>query len=164
VIRTPSQTVGPFYTIGLCRRDENELVSPDDPSAVVLHGELFDGEGTPIPDGMIEVWDPVGRRWGRCGTHPVDGRSAGAFSFLVQVPDSVPGEAPHLELYVFARGLLKHQWTRVYFDELDANEADPVIAGLDEADRSRLVAVRDDRGLRFDIHMQGAHETVFFRT
>ena len=65
---------------------------------------------------------------------------------------------------MFARGLLKHQWTRIYFDELDANEADPVLAGLDEADRSRLVAVRDDRGLRFDVHLQGAHETVFFRT
>ena len=164
MIKTPSQTVGPFYTIGLCRRDESELVSPEDPSAVVLHGVLFDGDGTPVPDGMIELWDPAGRRWGRCGTHPVDGSPGGAFSFVVPAPEALPGQAPHLELYVFARGLLKHQWTRIYFDEPGANEADPVLAALDEADRSRLVAVRDGRGLRFDVHLQGAHETVFFRT
>ena len=114
---------------------------------------------------MIEVWEPVERRWGRCGTHPVDGRPGGAFSFVISMPAALPGHAPHLEVYVFARGLLKHQWTRMYFpDELDANAADPVLAGLDEADRARLVAAREDGGLRFDIHMQGARETVFFAT
>ncbi|MGZ4338052.1 MAG: protocatechuate 3,4-dioxygenase subunit alpha [Gaiellaceae bacterium] len=156
--KTPSQTVGPFYAIGLCRDSANELVPPDDPSAIPLRGELLDGEGTPIADGMIEVWQPVERRWGRCGTHP-----DGAFSFVISKPAAPAGQAPHVEIYVFARGLLKHQLTRMYFpDELAANAADPVLAGLSEADRALLVADREPEGLRFDIHMQGARETVFF--
>ena len=160
MMRTPSQTVGPYYTIGLDRRTENELVPAGDPAAIALHGELLDGEGDPNTDGMVEVWQPVERRWGRSGTHP-----AGSFSFLISKPAAPPGEAPHLEIYVFARGLLKHQLTRMYFpDELDANAADPVFAALDEADRARLVAEREDGGLRFDIHLQGARESIFFAT
>jgi protocatechuate 3,4-dioxygenase alpha subunit len=164
-MKTPSQTVGPYYAIGLCRRVENELVPPDDRSAVVLRGELLDGDGTPIPDGMIEIWEPVERRWGRCGTQAVDGRPGGAFSFVISTPPALPGRAPHLEIFVHARGLLKHQRTRMYFpDELNANTADPILAGLSEGDRERLVAAREDGGLRFDIHMQGTRETVFFAT
>jgi len=159
-MKTPSQTVGPFYAIGLCRSNEHELVSPDDSSAIVLRGELLDGEGASIVDGMIEVWQPVERKWGRCGTHP-----DGTFSFVISRPAAPAGEAPHLDIHVFARGLLKHQRTRMYFpDELDANAADPVFAGLGEADRARLVADREDGGLRFDIHLQGARETIFFST
>ena len=159
-MKTPSQTVGPFYAIGLCRRNEHELVSADDPAAIALHGTLLDGEGAPIGDGMIEVWQPVERRWGRCGTDP-----DGAFSFVISKPAAPAGPAPHLDIHVFARGLLKHQRTRMYFpDELDANAADPVLAALDEDDRARLVADREDGGLRFDIHMQGARETIFFST
>ena len=128
-------------------------------------GELLDGDGTPITDGMIEVCEPVERRWGRCGTHPVDGRPGGAFSFVVSMPTPLPGAAPHLEVFVHARGLLKHQWTRMYFpDELAANAADPILARLGEAERARLVAAPEDGGLRFDIHMQGTRETVFFAT
>jgi protocatechuate 3,4-dioxygenase alpha subunit len=160
VTKTPSQTVGPYYAIGLCRRGANELVAPADPSAIVLRGELLDGEGARITDGMIEVWQPVDHRWGRSGSDP-----DGTFSFVVSKPVAPAGQAPHLDLYVFARGLLKHQLTRMYFpDELDANAADPVFAALSEADRARLVADREDGGLRFDIHMQGARETIFFST
>ena len=159
-MKTPSQTVGPYYAIGLCRRDDNVLVPPDDPSAIVLRGDLLDGDGVPVGDGMIEVWDAGARRWGRSGTHP-----DGAFSFSISKPAAAVGEAPHLEVYVFARGLLKHQRTRMYFpDEPEANAADPVLAGLGEDDRARLVAERQDGGLRFDIHLQGARETVFFAT
>jgi protocatechuate 3,4-dioxygenase alpha subunit len=126
----------------------------------VLRGELVDGDGVAITDGMIEVWQPVERLWGRCGTHP-----DGAFSFVISKPAARAGQAPHLELYVFARGLLQHQLTRMYFpDEPEANAADPVFAGLVEADRARLVADREDDGLRFDIHLQGARETIFFST
>jgi protocatechuate 3,4-dioxygenase alpha subunit len=160
VTKTPSQTVGPYYAIGLCRSSENELVSPGDPSAIALRGELLDGEGDPITDGMVEVWQPVERRWGRSGTHP-----DGSFSFVISKPAAPVGQAPHLDIYVFARGLLKHQLTRMYFpDELEANAADPVLAGLGEADRARLVAEEEDDGLRFDIHLQGARESIFFAT
>lgn len=155
---TPSQTVGPFYAIGLCRRAENELVPHDAPGAVTLAGTLFDGAGDPIVDGVIEVWDAVGGRWGRCGT---DG--AGRFSFQLVKPDPGPQGAPRLDVYVFARGLLKHQLTRIYFpDEAEANAADPVLAQLSEADRATLVADGEDGALRFDIRMQAERATVFF--
>ena len=152
--RTPSQTVGPYYAIGLCRRSDNELVS----DGIRLAGTLFDGDGAPVVDGMIELWDPVDRLWGRSGTQP-----EGAFSFVVTKPPARGGQAPHLLVYVFARGLLKHQLTRIYFpDEPEANDADPVLSSLEEPDRARLVAEQDDGGLRFDIHLQGDLETIFF--
>jgi protocatechuate 3,4-dioxygenase alpha subunit len=155
---TPSQTVGPFYAIGLCRTPDNELVPPDDASARTLVGTLFDGAGEPIVDGVVEVWDAVGGRWGRSGT---DGQ--GRFSFVVAKPEPGPHGAPHLDVYVFARGLLKHQLTRIYFpDEAGANGADPVLASLSDADRATLVADEADGALRFDIRMQGEQATVFF--
>jgi protocatechuate 3,4-dioxygenase alpha subunit len=151
--RTPSQTVGPYYEIGLCRRRENELA----PGGRQLEGRLLDGVGEPITDGMIEVWDASTRRWGRSGT---DGQ--GRFRFSVEKPAPVTG-APHLDVFVFARGLLRHQLTRVYFpDEDEANAADPVLGGLDDADRMTLVARKEDGRLRFDIRMQGDGATVFF--
>jgi len=156
--RTPSQTVGPFYSIGLSRDPQNELADPHDPRAVRLRGLLIDGQGAPIPDGMVELWDSVGRRWGRSGTEG-DGR----FSFVVTKPEARAGEAPRFDVLVFARGLLKHELTRVYFpDEDEANAADPVLAGLDDAGRATLVAAAENGALRFDIRMQGDRHTVFF--
>jgi protocatechuate 3,4-dioxygenase alpha subunit len=147
VLRTPSQTVGPFYTIGLCRQPDNELVPRDDSGAVQLIGQLLDGENMPVSDGVIEVWDPSASRWGRCGTDP-----DGSFSFTV-------ARATHLEVHVFARGLLQHQLTRVYFP--DAGE-DAVLSALDAAERETLIAEQEDGALRFDIRLQGDRETVFF--
>jgi protocatechuate 3,4-dioxygenase alpha subunit len=154
---TPSQTVGPYYAIGLSRRTENELVPPSDPGAVTLTGRLLDGEGDPI-DGMIELWDAAGR-WGRSGTD-----AEGRFSFVVAKPRAgAAGDAPRLDVHVFARGLLKHQLTRIYFpDEAAANAADPVLSRLPEEERATLVAEAEDGALRFDIHMQGDRATVFF--
>ena len=150
--RTPSQTVGPFYAIGLCRRVDNEL----DPDGFRLHGSVLDGEGAPVGDAVVEIWD--GDRWGRSGTD-ADGR----FSFTVTKPRTRDGDAPRFDAYVFARGLLKHQLTRIYFpDEERANAADPVLSSLDEEERATLVAEQDDGGLRFDIRMQGERQTVFF--
>jgi protocatechuate 3,4-dioxygenase, alpha subunit len=154
-VKTPSQTVGPFYSIGLSRLPQNELADPNDPAAVRLAGRLLDGQGDPIADGMVEAWDPAGRRWGRSGTD-ADGR----FSFVLTRPDALPGEAPRLDVFVFARGLLRHQLTRVYFPGEPANETDPVLAALPEDDRATLVASDEGGGLRFDIRMQGG--TVFF--
>ena len=157
-MKTPSQTVGPFYTIGLSRSAQNELADPRDPAATRLVGLLLDGQGEPVADGMIEAWDPAGKRWGRSGTD-----SEGRFSFVVTKPDALPGEAPHLDVFVFARGLLRHQLTRVYWpDEAAANEADPVLSRLDR-EGATLVAEQEDGALRFDIHMQGDRATVFFQ-
>jgi protocatechuate 3,4-dioxygenase, alpha subunit len=154
---TPSQTVGPFYTLGLCREPAHELIPPSDRAAVWLRGRLLDGEGEPV-DGVVEVWDHIGRRWGRCGTDG-DGR----FAFTIARPAGAGADAPRLDVYVFARGLLKHQLTRIYFpDEPDANAADPVLSGLDEDDRATLIAQPGGDGLQFDIRMQGEAATVFF--
>jgi protocatechuate 3,4-dioxygenase, alpha subunit len=156
--RTPSQTVGPFYSIGLSRDPQNELASRDDLGAVQMIGQLIDGQGAPISDGMVELWDGVARRWGRSGTD-----AEGRFSFVVTKPEAWPGEAPRFDVLVFARGLLKHELTRVYFpDETEANSADPVLSGLGEAERATLVAEAENGALRFDIRMQGDGHTVFF--
>ena len=159
--RTPSQTVGPYYAIGLTRAPrapQNELVERSDPGSLRLIGQLLDGQGAPIGDGMVELWDGVAKRWGRSGTD-----SEGRFSFLVAKPDPRPGEAPRFDVLVFARGMLKHELTRIYFpDEAEANAADPVLSGLDEAGRATLVAEAEDGALRFDIRMQGDRHTVFF--
>jgi protocatechuate 3,4-dioxygenase, alpha subunit len=156
--RTPSQTVGPYYAIGLCRRAENELADPGDPASLRLHGQLLDGENRPVPDGMVEVWDHVGQVWARSGTD-----SEGRFQFVVAKPSAAGGEAPRLDVVVFARGLLRHQLTRVYFpDETQQNAADPVYAALADQQRQTLVAEPEDGALRFDIHLQGDRQTTFF--
>lgn len=157
-MKTPSQTVGPFYSIGLARRSENELVESAAPGALRIVGQLIDGDDTPIPDGMVEIWQAADRRWGRSGTD-----DEGRFSFVAPKSTALPGEAPRLDVYVFARGLLKHQLTRMYFpDEAEANAADPVLSSLTKRERETLVAEADGSTLRFDIHMQGEHATVFF--
>ena len=120
-----------------------------------LIGALLDGQGTPIGDGMIELWD--GRRWARSATG-----SEGRFSFTVAKPPARPGETPRLDVYVFARGLLRHQLTRIYFPD-EPNDSDPVFASLSETERETLLAMREDGALRFDIRMQGDRATVFFR-
>lgn len=141
---TPSQTVGPFYSIGLCRRSDNEL----DPDGIELRGTLYDGQGERVPDGMIEIWDAAARAWGRCGT----AEEAGGFRFRV------PRDAAVLEAFVFSRGMLRHERTRVYLREGD----DDVWDALDDAQRERLLARRDGDALVFDIRMQGEDATVFF--
>ncbi len=180
----PSQTVGPYLAIGLTRDlITPQVVDPADPRAVRLRGTLLDGAGEPVPDGMIEIWQanaagryahPADDRtdleledgflgFGRSGTAP-DGR----FEFVTVKPGRVPWpggglQAPHLEVGVFARGLLKRVVTRVYFpDEAEANAADPVLSRLDDTARATLVAVAEDGGLRFDIRLQGPGQTTFF--
>jgi protocatechuate 3,4-dioxygenase alpha subunit len=156
------------------------------PGSFWITGQLFDGSGDPVVDGLIETWqaDPDGRF-----DHPDDPRGAakpaipgfrgfgrsetdahGRFRILTVKPGRLPTaegaeEAPHIDISVFARGLLDRVVTRLYFpDEIAANDADPVLASIDDPRlRSTLVASSgDDGGLRFDIHLQGAHETAFF--
>jgi protocatechuate 3,4-dioxygenase alpha subunit len=180
---SPSQTVGPYLEIGLLREPiTGEVVSRDDPGALVIRGLLTDGEGVPVPDGMVEIWqaNAAGRY-----AHPADareqlaleegflgfGRSGtadeGRFEFVTVKPGAVPHpdgglQAPHLAVGVFARGLLKRLVTRMYFpDEEAANGADPVLGLLSAEERSTLVAVQDDGFLRFDIRLQGPEQTTF---
>ncbi len=159
---TPSQTVGPFLQIGLVGRIGAELV-PGGPVRVA--GRVLDGAGEPVPDALVEVWQADGGGsyanglFGRCDT-PEEGR----FEFRTVVPGAVDGQAPHLEISVFARGLLKRVVTRMYFPgEAEANAADPVLAAIPAERRSTLVArAEPDGSLWFDIRLQGADETVFF--
>jgi protocatechuate 3,4-dioxygenase alpha subunit len=181
---TPSQTVGPFLHIGLDWPDGPYVVPEGTPGAFWIRGQVFDGAGNPVVDGMVETWqadpegrfnhpdDPRGARepsvpgfrgFGRCAT---DGE--GRYGILTVKPGALPEpnggvEAPHINLSVFARGLLHRLVTRLYFpDEPAANEADPVLRSLDPERRRTLLATAAPDGLRFDIHLQGEHETVFF--
>jgi protocatechuate 3,4-dioxygenase alpha subunit len=182
---TPSQTVGPFLSIGLPWADGPDVVPEGTTGAVRIAGTLTDGAGAPVPDGLIEIWqaDPAGRfahpddprgpvdsgfrGFGRCATD-----AAGGFWFRTVKPGTLPcegdlAEAPHLDVSVFARGMLHRLVTRIYFpDETIANAADPVLRDLDPAERALLTALpQPDGTLRFDIRLQaGADgpETPFF--
>ena len=152
---TPSQTVGPFFRLGLCVRPNEEVVPAETGGAVRIRGLVLDGAGEPVPDALLEVAQDG--QFARCGTD-----SEGAFHFVVRKPAAAGGEAPHLDVTVFARGLLRQLQTRMYFpDETEANIADPALQAAGER-RDTLIA-RADRGvLRFDIRLQGDDETVFF--
>jgi protocatechuate 3,4-dioxygenase beta subunit len=152
--RTPSQTVGPFFEFGLCRRVQNQPVAPAAPDAVRIAGRILDGEGAPVPDALVEIWPP----WGRCGSD-ADGR----YSFVTRRPSAARGQAPHLALLVFARGLLKPVLTRLYLPGDPANETDPVLSGIPDADeRATLIAVAEEGAVRFDVRLQGERQTAFF--
>ncbi|QFZ19534.1 protocatechuate 3,4-dioxygenase subunit alpha [Saccharothrix syringae] len=176
---TPSQTVGPFLHIGLVWDDGPHVVPEGTPGGVWLRGRVFDGAGEPIADALVETWqaDPDGRfdhpddprgpvpgwrGFGRCDT------VAGSYAIHTVVPGPVPGpggttQAPHLDVSVFARGMLHRVVTRVYFPEhADAHADDPVLRSVPEDRRHTLVATRVDDGYRFDVRLQGDGETVFF--
>jgi protocatechuate 3,4-dioxygenase alpha subunit len=174
---TPSQTVGPFFHFGLEMRDR--LVDPADPDAIRIHGTVRDGDGEPVGDALVEVWQA--NRHGRYA-HPEDDREdvpleegfdgfgrvgtdpGGRFEVVTVKPGATPGQAPHIAVSVFARGMLQRAVTRIYFpDEQDANATDPVLSSIgDDALRSTLVARPDGDGLRFDIRLQGEGQTAFF--
>jgi protocatechuate 3,4-dioxygenase, alpha subunit len=180
--QTPSQTIGPFFAVGLPWPDGPDVVAEGTPGAVRIGGRVLDGAGDPVPDALVETWqaDPAGRfahpdaprgpstsgfrGFGRC---PAD--AEGRWAVRTVKPGPLPAaagglEAPHLDVSVFARGLLHRVVTRIYFpDESDANAADPLLASIaDPAARARLVAVAEGDRLRFDIHLQGDKETPFF--
>jgi protocatechuate 3,4-dioxygenase alpha subunit len=189
--RTPSQTVGPYLHIGLTQGAYGAheifsatLADPGLPGTHVrIEGRVFDGEGNVVPDAVIEIWqaDAAGRY-----AHPADGRllasnsfrgfgrcptdKDGGYAFDTVKPGSVPGpgnntQAPHINVGVFSRGLLKRLFTRIYFSGDPANAADPILA-LVPADRRDTLLAKPDAAkpglFRLDIHLQGANETVFF--
>lgn len=158
---TPSQTVGPFLHLALADPALRNGVGPDHPDAIMIHGTVFDGAGDPVPDAVVETWQ-YGGPFARCAT---DGD--GAWEVRTMRPpalatmDGTP-QAPHLTVSVFARGLLDRVVTRVYFAGEPANATDPAL--LAAGDRMpRLLATPDgERSWRFDVHLQGADESVFF--
>lgn len=181
---TPSQTVGPYLHIGLRWPDGPYVVPEGTPGAFWVRGRIVDGAGAPVVDAMVESWqaDPDGRF-----DHPDDPRGArppalpgfrgfgrgetdgqGWYRLLTVKPGALPDpdggmEAPHLTLSVLGRGLLHRLVTRLYFpDEPAANAADPVLRGVDAGRRDTLLASAAPDGVRFDIHLQGDRETVFF--
>jgi len=140
---TPSQTVGPYLSLGLPWQDGPVA----DPDGVRLAGRVLDGAGEPIVDALVEAWHHDPPAFARCPTDD-DGR------WHIVVPP-----APHYAIHVLARGLLRHLTTRVY---LEAPAGDPVLANVPEDRRDTLLAERTGDGYRFDIRLQGDRETVFF--
>ncbi len=180
---TPSQTVGPYFAIGLPWPEGPFAVPPDTPGAITIRGTIYDGAGAPVPDYLLETWqaDPDGRfadLWGHGGPSALEGFRGfarvgqedgdGSFELVTVKPGPVPlrsgaRSAPHIDVSVFARGMLARCVTRFYFaDETAANAADPVLATV-PADRvSTLLATPAAGGYQIDIRLQGPGETVFF--
>jgi protocatechuate 3,4-dioxygenase, alpha subunit len=190
LIATPSQTVGPFFHIGLDRPDWADLTAGHPQGErIVVAGRVIDGDGAPVPDACLELWqanvagryahpddtrtdtplDPNFRGFGRVSTD-----ADGNFRFTTIRPGPVPGrgnslQAPHIAVALFARGLLKQLYTRVYFAGEPLNETDPVLSTIaDPMRRQTLLATRSEDAeaepatWRLDIVMQGDNETVFF--
>lgn len=159
---TPSQTVGPFFGVGLPFKNGEQVVPPGSAGAVRLEGQVLDGNGEPVPDALLELWEPS-TGFGRSRTD-----AEGAFSFLTTKPSAAPApdgrmQAPYLNVTVFARGLLRHLVTRIYFpDETEANAIDPVLSLVEPARRETLIAKSYGGVLHFDVRLQGDEETVFF--
>ena len=114
---------------------------------------MLDGEGAPVPDAMVEIWP----EWARCGTAATAPTGSSRASRR-----RAPGQAPHLSVLVFARGLLKPVLTRMYFPGEPANEHDPVLLGIADDERATLIAVGQKDSLRFDVRLQGEGQTAFF--
>jgi protocatechuate 3,4-dioxygenase alpha subunit len=175
-VTTPSQTVGPYLHIVLPWDDGPYAVPEGTPGAIWIRGRVTDGNGDAVPDGLVETWqaDPDGRfdhaddprgavpaadgfrGFGRCPTGP-----DGEFAILTLRPGAIGDQAPHVDMSVFARGLLDRVVTRIYFADLD-NTADPVLENVPAERRETLLASPTEDGYRFDVRLQGDHETVFF--
>jgi protocatechuate 3,4-dioxygenase alpha subunit len=178
---TPSQTVGPYLSIGLDWPDGPDLAPAGTAGEIRIRGRLLDGAGEAVPDGMVEVWqadrqgryphpddpragapDPGFRGFGRCLTGP-----DGTFWFRTVKPGRVPDrdgaeQAPHLAVSVFGRGVLTRLATRLYFaDEPAANAADALLRALPEDARATLLAAPEPGGYAWTIRLQGPGETVF---
>jgi len=185
--QTPSQTVGPFYSIGLTRKPMNVMATDaTQGQRVRIEGQVFDGDGVAIPDVRVEIWqannygrynnpddkqekplDPTFTGWGRSGTD-----EKCFYSFETIKPGPVPGshesvQAPHINVVIFARGMLVHAYTRLYFADEPANTSDPVLNSVKNKKRRQTLIASPgmENGktvYRFDIRLQGDNETVFF--
>lgn len=178
-----SQTVGPYFKLGLEWLYDEDAAGPDaSGERVEIHGRVLDAGNAPVPDAVVEVWQADANG---CYHHPEDARDVrpdpafrgfarvptdaeGRFVVRTVKPGRVPGpdgtmQAPHLNVIVMMRGLLRHAPTRMYFPDGPGNDEDPVLALVPEQRRATLIAT--DRGngvLEWEIRMQGEGETVFF--
>src|SRR5271156_5756419 len=183
LLQTPSQTFGPFFKPALIRSGQESLVTASTRGErVAIEGRVLDGDAAAVSDAMIELWqanadgcydhpeelqervhDPDFHGFGRVATD-----ERGRFRFLTIKPGPVAGpghtlQAPHINVSIFARGLLKRLVTRIYFPDEPLNASDAVLNAIAPARRSTLIAQIEQPGvLRFDIVLQGEHETVFF--
>jgi protocatechuate 3,4-dioxygenase alpha subunit len=188
--QTPWQTVGPFFHTSLPWKGSADLVGSLEMArgavagkVIDIGGRVFDGEGAPVPDALIEIWqaNAAGRYNSPADSRdaiPLDagftgfGRAAtgedGAYRFRTVLPGRVPGpgnslQAPHAALSILGRGLMKRLVTRIYFEDGEGNEDDPILALAPADRRGALIARREGPATyRFDIHLQGEHESVFF--
>ncbi|NDZ79311.1 protocatechuate 3,4-dioxygenase subunit alpha [Streptomyces sp. SID10853] len=180
LLPTPSQTVGPFYGYALPFPGGPEIAPAGHPGTLTVHGRVVDGAGEPVPDAVLEFWQPApdGSRTGAPGSMRRDqvtgghlgrdgvtftgfGRAATDADGRWAVRTLPPGGVPYLSVCVFARGLLHHLYTRIYLPG-DSTGSDPLLASLDPDRRRTLVAAETaPRTYRFDIRLQGAEETVF---
>jgi len=185
LIPTPSQTVGPYLHLGLTWLNLDDLAKSAAVSdRIVVSGRITDGDGKPIPDAMLEIWQangagkyahaedkqdkPIDKNFAGYGRIPTD--KDGNFRFITVKPGRVPGldnslQAPHITVALFMRGVLRHLYTRIYFSDETSNVADPVLGLIeDAARRNTLVAqlVPGKAEYRWNIAMQGTGETVFF--
>jgi protocatechuate 3,4-dioxygenase alpha subunit len=178
---SPSATVGPYLAIGLSWPDGTWAADEGVEGGIWIRGRVLDGAGAVVPDAMIETWqaDPDGGF-----RSPEDPRGASSYAgfrgyaraetasgeYAIhtlkpgRVPDGEGGlQAPHIDVSLFARGLLDRVVTRVYFaDEAEANAEDAVLQTVPADRRETLLATPTDDGYRFDINLQGDRETVFF--
>jgi protocatechuate 3,4-dioxygenase beta subunit len=155
---SPSQTIGPLYGFALMWPGSELAADPAAPGSIRIRGRVFDGSGAVLarPESMLELW--AGDQFARTRTDP-----DGAFTTVLARPAAPAGQAPHVNVTVFARGLLKQAQTRLYFpDEAAANAADPVLAAVPAERRPRLTARQEGDELVFDVHLQGDQESVFF--
>jgi protocatechuate 3,4-dioxygenase alpha subunit len=181
--QSPSQTVGPFFSIALTPEHYGfppivgyQLVNETTPGEhIEIEGRMLDGEGQPVPDAVIDLWqadhngkystNPTGGTdftgFGRCATD-----TQGRFRFVTVKPGRIDAsQAPHVILAIFARGLTNHVFTRVYFAADPANDTDPVLVRIDAARRETLIATPGESSpaiYQIDIRLQGDDETVFF--
>jgi protocatechuate 3,4-dioxygenase alpha subunit len=189
LIPTATQTAGPFFHFGLVRPEWADLTGGGQAKGdrIVLEGRVTDGDGLPLPDAIVEIWqanaagryehpedvqdkplDPHFRGFGRAFTD-----KDGMYRFTTVKPGAVPGrgnalQAPHIAVSIAARGLLHHLFARVYFAGEPLNATDPVLSSLDDPERQRTLLAQPNgkaKGAtvwRFDIVLQGKGETVFF--
>lgn len=180
--QTGSQTVGPFFHDGLIFGGENILVNEQTRGErILLEGVVYDGDGVPVLDALIEIWQPDAQGW---FNHPADPNQAkadknfrgfgraetahgGKYTFKTIKPGAlIAGAAPFINVRLFARGMLIHAVTRIYFSDESATASDPLLQSMTPTRRQTLVAQRQEYGdlpaYHFDIHLQGEGETVFF--